>query len=264
MPTPTGQPDETPDEVSPLEIQKLARHLLLISLEERKLDELQLSAEVLKGISAQLLEDITEEQGMLLLQIKSNFVEQGMTAKQVGLYCDDFLALQIKTWTHKTTMQYKKHTGIPDGEEVPGVLLLNTLDQIEHHIRTGIDKVKLDMLLEMTLSEGSLSKKEKMESDASIKRAYEYTLGFIDFVEMKAAKHMTVILQMLLLSNVPCSHRHYSTIVEITTRLLSSQAMSGIRDECLMQLSELKEFSTLLVEETLNDVRTQAQQTMSP
>jgi hypothetical protein len=38
--------------------------------------------------------------------------------------------------------------------------------------------------------------------------------------------------------------------------------MKDVRDLCLEQLGELREFSTNLVEETLNDVRTLAKETI--
>ena len=240
------------------EVQKLAKRLLLISLEERQFKAMQRSSEVLQSISSEILAEITKEHGKLEQYIRSKYVWK------FDDYCEDFLKLQMKTSRHKATKNFKEKMGIPDGNELPSFLLLNAFDEYEVHIKAGIDKVKLDMLLEMTLNKGSLSEKEKNEIEASVKRAYKYTLESTDVVEKKAAKHMTVILQMLLLSNVPCSHRHYSAIVEIASRLLSSQAMSGIRDERLPQLTELKEFPTLLAKETLYEVRIRAQQTVSP
>jgi hypothetical protein len=103
-----------------------------------------------------------------------------------------------------------------------------------------------------------------MSLEASVKRGYEFMIGYPGKIETKAKRHMAVIMQLLLLSNVPCSHRHYLTVVEIIGRLLSHEVMKDVRDSCLMQLGELREFSTMLIEETLNDVRTQAKETISP
>lgn len=136
------------------------------------------------------------------------------------------------------------------------MLLINVLADIDYQIRTEIDRIKFQLLLNASLKEGSLSKQDKMSLEASVKRGYQFVLGYPDKIGAKAKRHILVIMQLMLLSNVPCSHRHYLTVVEIIGRLLSGDVMKEVRDSCLMQLSELREFSTVLIEETLNDVRT--------
>ena len=110
---------------------------------------------------------------------------------------------------HKTIVRLREETGISEKERVPSVLVVNVFAEIEHHVRTGIDRIKFDLLLKASLLEGSLSNKHKMDLEASIKRAYEFVLNYPERMSIKIKKHMTVVSQMLLLSNVPCSYRHF-------------------------------------------------------
>ena len=50
---------------------------------------------------------------------------------------------------------------------------------------------------------------------ASIERVFPDVLSNPDKVLMKVIPHMTTLANIILFSNVPCSHRHYAATVQM-------------------------------------------------
>jgi len=97
---------------------------------------------------------------------------------------------------------------------------MDVLSEIEHHVRVGIDQIKLRILMEASLLEGFMSAEYKTKLAASIKEAFEFVVNKPDKMFEKVKYHMVVVSQMLMLSNAPCSHRHFTSITQIIDRLL--------------------------------------------
>ncbi len=65
-----------------------------------------------------------------------------------------------------------------------------------------------------------MSAEHKTKLRASIKQAFDFVVNKPDQMFEKGKYHMVVVSQMLMLSNAPCSHRHFTAITEIIERLL--------------------------------------------
>lgn len=71
-----------------------------------------------------------------------------------------------------------------------------------------------------SLLEGNMSAEHKTKLRALIKQAFDFVVNKSDQMFEKGKHHMVVVSQMLVLSNAPCSHRHFTAITEIIERLL--------------------------------------------
>jgi hypothetical protein len=123
--------------------------------------------------------------------------------------------------------------------------------EIEAQIRVGVDNIKFELLLKASLRDKSLSSNEKINIEASLKRAYEFFINHSEkfFKKKFLQENLKLITSLFFVSNLPCSYRHYQAIVEIVTRLLSNPTLSPFKDDCLAEIENLKYFSTDLVGE---------------
>jgi len=97
---------------------------------------------------------------------------------------------------------------------------MDVLSEIEHHVRAGIEQIKLQILVKDSLNSSKMSAENKTKIGALIKQAFEFVVNKPDQMREKVKHHMVEVSKMLLLSNAPCSHRHYTAIIEIVERLL--------------------------------------------
>jgi len=182
-----------------------------------------------------------------------------LITKQINGYISDFIDLQSKQAAHKVTEMVKAKTGL---KEVPGIITADAIKELNYRIREGVDKVKFDLLLKASMKENSLSSKEKETVVASIKRAYDFVLSHHDRLLTKAPQHIRLFCQFLLLANVPCSNKHFQAIVAIIERMV--EPLGDLKNECIEAILDLKEFSTHLVQEAIEDVKAQVVQNIAP
>ena len=133
----------------------------------------------------------------------------------------------------------------------------NVLADIEAQIRVGVDNIKFELLLQASLRDKSLSNKEKLNIEASIKRAYEFFINHSEtfFKKKSLQENLKLITSIFFVSNLPCSHRHYKAIIDILTRLLSNPTLLPFKDECLAEIENFKDFSTDLVGEVRDQLK---------
>ena len=109
--------------------------------------------------------------------------------------------------------------------------------------------------MKANLLEGTMCAEHKTKLGDSIKEAFEFVVNKPDQMFEKVKYHMVVVTQMLMLSNAPCSHRHFTAIIEIIERLLQADVKNEMRPYCLEQFGIIKEFPTNLVQDSLNNAR---------
>lgn len=132
--------------------------------------------------------------------------------RQINSYNDDFIALQLKTMRHKVNLSFKEQVGIKEKEiKIPDCILYNLLAEIDYQIRQGLDNIKFELLLKASLSEKSLSNKEKTNIEASVKRAYDFFSNHSEtfFSKKHIQENLKALISLFMVSNLPCSYRHY-------------------------------------------------------
>jgi hypothetical protein len=86
----------------------------------------------------------------------------------------------------KSSSKFIEKTGI---REVPELLISDLIRELHYTIRNGVDKLKMNLLLSMSLRENGLTQEDKATITDSIKRAYNFVLSNLDQMKEKASKH---------------------------------------------------------------------------
>lgn len=97
-----------------------------------------------------------------------------LSTAEINSYSQAFTDLQCTQAEHKVTATFKEKTGL---KVVPAIMTRDLIKELEFKVREGVDKVKFDLLLQASMRENSLSKKERDALVASMRRAFDFVMN---------------------------------------------------------------------------------------
>ena len=164
--------------------------------------------QVLEGVRDIIVNEVHDEQHAFAQQISGH----ELTMTQVNLYVDEMVTVQLKSSAQKTKNHFKEQAKIDSKTEVPDIILHDCLLIVESEIRHGFDNIKFDLLLKASLRDKSLTSSEIVSIEAQIKRAYDFFLRNPDGVFVKVKDTCKALMSLFVLTNMPCSKRHYDEL----------------------------------------------------
>lgn len=123
-------------EVRREEVVAMAKNLLLSSLGELNLPELNFAQMTLNGVYDDLSDELLQEQQAVQQQLEA---EANATMETVDAWIDDFVALKGTQMKHQIGVMFRERASLERDDVVPDLLLAQTLHRIESSMGQGCD-----------------------------------------------------------------------------------------------------------------------------